>query len=636
MTESQEIRVLLIEDNPGDLHLLEEYFAELSNVKFKLQHVQRMVEALDFLGKQSYDVVLLDLGLPDSQGVETFARVHARSPQVPILVLTGLDDEVAGGEALKHGAQDYLVKKDVKPQLLGKAIRYAIERHHATAELERHAAELQASEARVRALIEADADAVFVVDTEARVRFVNPAAERMFFRKPNELLANPFPFPIVTEGATEVEIFGGDGQKRVAEMRVTATEWDGERVQLAWLRDISDRKQMEQTMMRAEKMQALGTLAGGIAHDFNNILLAVSGNAKLALNELQQDHPARVSVLEIAKAGSRATALTRKILSFSRQDETKRLAIHVAPVVAEALSLLRSTLPVRIEIRAQLPKDLPPICADASQIHQIIVNLATNAADAIGDRPGVLELSASPIHMSGEGYGMSSKLAPGPYVRLSVKDTGPGIDKKSMARIFEPFFTTKPQGRGTGMGLAIVEGIMKNHLGEVTVYSEGGKGTVFHLYFPVAQGSPAEVQTPVAAPPGQGQHILYVDDEEPLVMLVTRTLKSLGYEVTGFTDPIAALRIVRERPSDFDAVVTDLSMPTMSGTDLTRELLRIRSDLPVILTTGYIRSQDQELARQAGVRELILKPDTVEELGNALHRQFQKAQNQALAAESGK
>jgi CheY-like chemotaxis protein len=217
-------------------------------------------------------------------------------------------------------------------------------------------------------------------------------------------------------------------------------------------------------------------------------------------------------------------------------------------------------------------------------------------------------------------------------VRLSVKDTGSGIDKNTLARVFEPFFTTKPLGRGTGMGLAIVDGIMKNHLGEVTVYSEVGKGTVFNLYFPVAEKTPAEIQSVAVPPQGSGQHILYVDDEEPLVLLMSRTLKRLGYNVTGFTDPLDALNAFRQSPAEFHALVTDLSMPAMSGTELARQALQIRSDLPVILTTGYVQPQDQELALRIGVRELIPKPDTVEELGNSLHRQLSRIGNVVLAA----
>jgi nitrogen-specific signal transduction histidine kinase len=384
--------------------------------------------------------------------------------------------------------------------------------------------------------------------------------------------------------------------------------------------DITERKNIEAAMLHGEKLQALGTLAGGIAHDFNNILLAVSGNAKLALEQLPEDHPAHANVLEIAKAGSRAVALTRKILSFSRQQETTLHPTHLEPVVEEAMSLLRPTLSRQIELQRQFPAGLPPVLADPSQIHQIIVNLVTNAADAIGEKIGRMQISAAMVVFNGDGSTLSGKLPPGKYIKLSFKDNGAGIDKSIQSRIFEPFFTTKTQGRGTGMGLSIVHGIMKSHRGEVTVYSDPGKGTVFNLYFPVAEETPVIVPTPAPVTLGQGQHILYVDDEEPLVLLITRTLKRMGYKVTGFTNPVEAVHALKKNPSEFQAIVTDLSMPQMSGLDLAQEVLQLYPAMPVIITTGYIRPQDLELARNVGVKELILKPDTVEDLGNALHR----------------
>jgi signal transduction histidine kinase len=506
MTERLEVRVLLVEDNPSDVLTMKEYLSDQPVLDFKVHEAERLSEALAFLREQTCEVILLDLGLPDSQGIETLVQVRAQTP-VPVLVLTGLNDEGVGVQALQAGAQDFLVKNQTQGPLLGRAIRYAMERHR-----------------------------------------------------------------------------------------------------------------MEDAIVRAEKMQALGTLAGGIAHDFNNILLVVSGNAKLALEELPPDHSAHSNVLEIAKASSRGSALTKKILSFSRQQEIRRQPMQLQPVVEEALSQVRPSLPPQVEIRKHFGASLPPILADASQIQQIITNLVSNAADAIGDAPGQIEISACPLHLNGNGTSLSAKLPPGDYVKLSVRDTGPGMDKPTLARAFEPFFTTKPQGRGTGMGLAIVHGIAKNHFGEVTTYSEVGKGTVFNLYLPACQDRPVELPVTVLPIVSKGQRILYVDDEEPLVLLITRTLERLGYEVVGLTDPLEALRTLRHTPCDFHALVTDLSMPQMSGIDLAQEALQVCPRLPVVLTTGYIRPQDQEQARRIGVRELVLKPDTAEELGEVLHR----------------
>jgi signal transduction histidine kinase len=505
-----DVRILLVEDNPTDALMIEQYFLEFARGELKLHRVERLRDALNFLRNETCDGVILDLGLPDSQGIDSFMAVHRQAPDVPVLVLTGLNDEAMGANALQQGAQDYIIKSQIQGPLLNKAIRYAIAR--------------------------------------------------------------------------------------------------------------SNLQRMERAMLQGEKLQALGTLAGGIAHDFNNILLAISGNARLAMDQLPPEHAAYANVLEIAKAGSRAAALTKKILSFSRQQETRTQATSVQPVVEEVISLLRATLPARIEVCKDFPLGLPPILADASQIHQIIVNLATNAADAIGDQSGRLELSARSIRVNGPRSTVTANLPPGHYVQLAVKDNGPGIDKQTITRIFEPFFTTKPAGRGTGMGLAIVHGIMKRHMGEITVYSEVGKGTVFHIYFPVAHEAPAELPAAQSAPEGRGQEVLYLDDESPLVLSVTLMLKRLGYRGTGFTNPLEALKAFRENPCRFKAVISDLSMPQMSGMDFAREVLQLRRETPIVLTTGFLHPQDVDLAKKIGVGELLLKPYTMEELGSALHR----------------
>jgi PAS domain S-box-containing protein len=389
--------------------------------------------------------------------------------------------------------------------------------------------------------------------------------------------------------------------------------------------DVTDRKKMEEQLLQSQKMESLGTLAGGIAHDFNNILLAIGGNTRMAIDDLPVDHPIQQSLAEIAKAGARASSLVRQILAFSRRQTPDRKRIALQPVIEEALALLRATLPARIEIRSGFPADLPAIAADSTQLHQVIMNLCTNAARAMGEQGGVLEVTAKPFQVSGEFIADLAKLRQGNYVRLSVSDTGCGMDAATKERIFDPFFTTQAPGQGTGLGLSVVHGIMKDHEGSITVYSEPGKGTIFRLYFPA--GPPTVEKTLAAAAPaqGSGKHLLYVDDEESLVLLATRSLGRMGYRVTGHTDPARALQVFRENPMQFGAVITDLSMPGMSGTELARHMLAIRPDIPLVMTSGYIRPEDEAEARQIGVRELVLKPDSIEDLAKALHRVFNSA-----------
>jgi CheY-like chemotaxis protein/anti-sigma regulatory factor (Ser/Thr protein kinase) len=276
-----------------------------------------------------------------------------------------------------------------------------------------------------------------------------------------------------------------------------------------------------------------------------------------------------------------------------------------------------------IEIRADLQSGVPLVAADSSQIHQIIVNLATNAAYATGSRGGLIEVRLDVRQVDADLAETMRDLAPGRYVRVAISDNGCGMDRMTLGRIFDPFFTTKPAGQGTGLGLSIVHGIMKSSKGIVTVYSQPDKGTSFHLYFPAASGQAEPVPPPVHKPAGaHGEVVLYVDDEEPLVRLAQRVLTRLGYKVSGHVDPGHALEVFRQAPNDFDALITDVSMPSMSGFDLTRAVLAIRADMPVIMTSGYVRKEDEEIAMQLGVREIILKPNTLDELGKALSRLF--------------
>jgi PAS domain S-box-containing protein len=388
--------------------------------------------------------------------------------------------------------------------------------------------------------------------------------------------------------------------------------------------NVTARKRAEEFQLRSQKLEALGTLAGGIAHDFNNILLAIGGNTKLAIADLPRDHAAQRSLGEISKATDRAADLVRRILSFSRPQEQKRETFHLQPVVEEALHLLRATLPAMIEIRTQFEVDVPAVVADSTQVHQIIVNLATNAADAIGPRRGLIELRLDAVNPA-DVPGPRADLPAGRCARLSVSDSGCGMERAVLERIFDPFFTTKPAGVGTGLGLSVVHGIMKSRGGAVTVYSEPGKGTTFRLYFPAAEAAADAArreQRKVAH--GKGEHVLYVDDDEALVILATRVLERLGYKVTGHTDATKALQDFRGRADDFDVVVTDLSMPGISGFELARELLAIRSDVPILMTSGYVQPEDRTTALQMGIRDVILKPDTVEDLGEALERLFSK------------
>jgi PAS domain S-box-containing protein len=387
------------------------------------------------------------------------------------------------------------------------------------------------------------------------------------------------------------------------------------------IRNEQERRMLESNLRQAQKMQSLGTLAGGIAHDFNNILLAISGNTGLAIDELPESHPAQVSLGEVRKAAARASSIVNQILLFSRrEEESLQGPVNLRAIIEESLNLLRATLPARISIVTDLPASPPTVLGDAAQLHQVLLNLATNAAHAMGERGGTLAIRLTPQRIDNNGPPIAG-LHPGNYLRLSVQDAGPGMAQAVVQRIFEPFFTTKPRGQGTGLGLSVVHGIVTAHGGAITIDTQLGTGSTFHVYLPaLEQGTPA-IAPPIAKPvEGQGQHILYVDDEDALVFLIARVLRKLGYRVSTFVDPIEALAAFKADPFAYDALITDLAMPGMAGTDFARQALAVRKDVPVVMTSGYVRPEDRELAIASGVRELVLKPNTVDALGEVLHK----------------
>ena len=382
-----------------------------------------------------------------------------------------------------------------------------------------------------------------------------------------------------------------------------------------------DRQRTQAQLRQAQRIQSLGTLAGGIAHDFNNVLVAIGGNADLAAHVLSTGHPAHKYLKRIDQATRRAADLVKRILAFSRQQEPRRTSIGLQPVVEEVLTLLRATLPATIQIRTRIDADAPRVLADSSQIHQVLMNLGTNAAHAMGERGGLLEVRLQTVALDATAATIAPELHEGRYVKLSVSDTGCGMDRATLERIFEPFYTTKAPGHGTGLGLSVVHGIMKSHDAAITVDSQVGLGTTFHLYFPVVDATVTDsVPPPAEDVQGHGEHILYVDDEEAIVYVATLILQRLGYHVTGSMDAIEALEDFRSRPHEFAAVVTDLSMPGLTGRDLARQVREIRPDIPLVLTSGYVSPEDAQAVQRLGAVDVILKPNIVADLGPTLHR----------------
>ena len=391
--------------------------------------------------------------------------------------------------------------------------------------------------------------------------------------------------------------------------------------------DITARKQaekekriLEDNLRQAQKMEAIGTLAGGIAHDFNNILASMMGYAELAMQESHGDSQ-QYFLAQILKASDRAKSLVNQILTFSRQREQERQAMDIRPVVKEVLKLLRSTIPSTIRIKQSIPSEDATVFADPTQIHQILMNLATNAAHAMREKGGMLEVNLSSIHVSPDMFFIDSDLKAGPYVLLTVRDTGQGIDPAIREKIFDPFFTTKNPKEGTGLGLAVVYGIIKRHGGAITLQSSIGDGSTFSIYLPrVGKGVAAEIEKGHVGLKGGRERILFADDEDTLVEVVTVFLRSLGYKVASVTNSMEALNLFNQNPQQFDLVVTDMTMPHMTGLELSKKILSVRPDLPIILCTGYHESVTKNEARKHGIKEFALKPLSLTDLGLLIRR----------------
>ncbi len=504
------------------------------------------------------------------------------------------------------------------------------------------------SEERYRLLIENAPDAIITFDAQGCFSSINPFCETFTGWRREEWLGKPFTPLVHPEDLNRAQTSFDDtlhGRKTpMTELRVKnksgefiwmefiltpQTRHDKVDGVLAIGRDISARhhaaraqEALELQLRRAQKMEAIGRLAGGIAHDFNNFLAIIMANCGLARMDVIGSHPVADRLEQIDRASLRAAALVQQILTFSNNREQERTVMNLKPSLKEAAKMLRSTLPPSVEIRSQFDSDCPCVLADAGQIQQVILNLATNSGHAMKEKGGVLDISLNAIQVDEEIASRNPDLHPGPYLLLTVSDSGHGMDAATLERIFEPFFTTKPQGEGSGLGLSVVHGIVKSHEGAINVYSEVGRGTSFNIYLPEAKGSePAQTERfSRSFPRGSGEHILFVDDEPGLIDIGKRMLERLGYKVTTANSGGAALELIRTKSKTFDCIITDFTMPDMSGIALARETRVLIPAMPIILMSGYCGVLTAEALRAQGIQELILKPFTPQALAEALRR----------------
>ena len=503
--------------------------------------------------------------------------------------------------------------------------------------------ELLLSKNRLASIINSSLDAIICIDPAHCITIFNPTAAALFQCTPAEALGSQLsrflPDAVETLNYAQLTTHAqlGEMTGRTTSGTTVAVEAsvsfehhpDGDTITI-FARDLTARKKieahrnaLESQLRESHKMQAVGTMAGGIAHDFNNIISAILGNVELAKQDAGTSSLALVSLHEIDKAGRRARDLVRQILAFSRNESPKRVPLRLADVVEETVHLLKVTLPPSVDMQVHIDPDTPPVLADATQVEQALLNLCTNAIQAIGTQRGTVSIELGYNLQVSLGAGPVERRtgARGPHVKLAVRDTGIGIDAETLERVFEPFFTTKPVGQGTGLGLSVVHGIMRTHQGTVDVQSTPDTGTVFTLYFPVTQEIKVAAMPDIPKPKavdGMGKRVMYVDDDEALVFLVQRTLTRKGFVVSTFTDPRLAVATLRDRPMDFDLVVTDYNMPGYSGVDLLHEARLIRPDLPIALASGYVTPEIEKSALAEGARALIHKPNDVDEMCETL------------------
>ncbi len=408
---------------------------------------------------------------------------------------------------------------------------------------------------------------------------------------------------------------------RNLEQKVRERAGDLQKANAELITQIVEREKLEEELRQIQKMEAMGTLAGGIAHDFNNILSAIMGYLELAKTEIDPKSPANIELDEVFKASLRAKDLVQQILTFSRRKDAEKKPVKLNLLVQEGIKLLRASIPATIEIRRNIPEQCPNVVADPTQIHQIVMNLCTNAYQAMRNSGGVLSISLEEKAIGREDYLLGYSLEPGPYLLLQISDTGQGISPEILPKIFEPYFTTKKINEGTGLGLSVVHGIVKSHHGHITVYSEVGVGTTFKVYLPI--DSPHEESKPREGAEevlGGSERIIFVDDEESLVKLGSILLRNLGYEVAAFGRSTEALQAFREAPDNYDLIITDMTMPGMTGVELAREVKQVRADIPIILCTGFTENLDEKRVSDMGIFAYLTKPVLQKNLADTIRK----------------
>ncbi len=631
-----------------------------------LEEIRRSVER-----KTPYAVAFMDVRMPPGRGgVWAAEEIRKIDPYIQIIFITAFTDINPAEIARKVPPADrllYLQKpfhtQEIRQFAASVCAKWRAERNylHLQSRLESMVAERTMELAAINDMLKKEIeerervgemivaakkewestfdsvqDPIILLDKDYRIKRLNMAMAHRLGVGPQSIVGKPCAYVFDQEDApgerSKIIMEMIDGRFHSREMSIPKLRGDfiitaspiyesGETLAGAVFvaHDVTESKAMERQLRQNQKMEAIGALAGGIAHDFNNILGIIMGFSEMILDSVKSEQDLKRRVNHILEACRRAKDLIQQILTFSRQSEHELRPLKAAPLIKETMKLIRATLPNTIGIEESIAASRDRIMAEPSQIQQIVMNLCGNASHAMRERGGVLRVALENVDAPVKAPGLE-RVKPGPCLKLTVSDTGQGIPKDIIERIFDPFFTTKKPGEGTGMGLSVVHGIVRDYQGGIAVESEPGQGTTFSVYLPVCDG-PDAADEPVQghAPSGQGR-ILFVDDERALTEIGIELLESLGYAVTAAADPNQALLAFKNAPDSFDLVITDQTMPQRSGSDLAREILSIRPDIPIILCTGFSESVSRETAVSIGVRELLYKPILKKDLAETIRR----------------
>jgi PAS domain S-box-containing protein len=496
--------------------------------------------------------------------------------------------------------------------------------------------QIEESENRFRSILETAMDGFWVSDKNGRIIEVNDTYCKMTGYNRQELLkmtifeldADEAPGDIadhmqklIKHGEERFMRRQKRKDGRIFDVEISAKYQPEEESFITFLRDVTEQKQAEEEkknleaqLSQAQKMEGIGTLAGGIAHDFNNILSPILLHSEMLMDELPKDDPSQHDINEIYKAGNRAKELVQQMLTFARKRMEEKIVVKSSHIIKEAINFLRSTIPTTIDIKYDNKAEHDTVLADPAQINQIIMNLCTNASHAMREKGGILEINLGNEDISASRAKRMLNLNPGEYLKITVKDNGTGIEADIKSKMFEPYFTTKGVGEGTGFGLATVHSIVQSCGGDIKVESEVGKGATFDVYIPLAKTEAKDLKEDRTEIPMGTESILFVDDEESIVKIMERALKRFGYKVTGRTSSVEALEAFRNNPGKFDLVITDMTMPNMTGEDLAKEIMTIKTGTPVILCTGFSEKIDEDKAKKMGISSFVMKPIVANEI----------------------